>query len=77
MVLTHAGLWSLGGVAAGLVGALLAGRALESLLYNIGPADVRTLAGAAAGLLLVVLFAAWLPSRRAARVDPTRSLRQV
>ena len=63
------------GVAAGLVGALLGGGALRSLLYGVGPQDPATLA-AVTGVLLAVVFAAtFLPARRASRVPPSEALR--
>src|SRR4029079_10113016 len=58
------------GVALGLGGAFVLTRQLQSLLYGITPHDPTTLAGATVLLLLVGLAAAWLPARRASRVDP-------
>jgi predicted permease len=51
------------------------GQAVRSLLYGVTPADLPTLLGGAALLGLVGLMAAWLPARRAAKVDPGLSLR--
>lgn len=63
----------------GLVPGLLAGawlsRVLESRLYGIGRLDGGTYVIGAATLLVVVLFASWLPARRAMRVEPTIALR--
>ena len=59
----------------GLGGAVLAGRAMTSLLYQIGPGDPLALGGAAVVLCTIGLVAAWLPARRAARLDPLRALR--
>ena len=63
------------GVALGAVAAIWTSRFLTSLLFGIAPTDVTTLAGVAALLLLVGASAAWLPARRAARVDPLVALR--
>lgn len=63
------------GLAIGLTGALLIGRLLEGLLYEVSPADPATIGTMTALLLLVALLASWLPARRAARVDPMTVLR--
>jgi len=63
------------GLIIGLPLALAAGRLLRSQLHQIHPADPLTLAAVSLLLLLTALFACWLPSRRAARVDPIIALR--
>jgi putative ABC transport system permease protein len=63
------------GVAAGLVGALALTRWLGALLYQIPPTDLLTYAGAGGLLLATAVAAAWLPARRATRVDPVAALR--
>jgi putative ABC transport system permease protein len=63
------------GVALGLAGALVAGGALRSLLFGVQPTDPSTLALAALCLLATAAAAAYLPARRAARVEPTTALR--
>jgi len=63
------------GLAGGLVLALGAGQLLRSQLVGVGPRDPVTYLGIAALLALVGLAAAWLPARRAARVDPMVALR--
>jgi ABC-type antimicrobial peptide transport system permease subunit len=62
------------GVAAGLVGALAAGRVLEALLFQVRSHDPITIASVAAVMIAVSLLASALPARRAARVDPSRAL---
>jgi len=62
------------GAAVGLLGALALGRAVASLLYGVAPADPLVLGSVTAALLAVALLAAWLPARRAARVDPIIAL---
>jgi predicted permease len=59
----------------GLPAAVGLGQAVRSLLYGVTPADIPTLLGGAALLGVVGLLAAWLPARRAAKVDPGLSLR--
>jgi putative ABC transport system permease protein len=63
------------GIGLGLAGALAATRALQSLLFGVGTADPATLAAVCALLAAVVAAAAYLPARRAARVDPMVALR--
>ena len=58
------------GVAAGLAGALVLGRWLETLAFGIAPSDPRILTASAVVLALVALVAAWLPAQRATRVEP-------
>jgi ABC-type antimicrobial peptide transport system permease subunit len=64
-----------GGIAAGLIGALIAARLMSSLLYRLEPADPATLLGTMFLLLVVAILAAYAPARRASRVDPMASLR--
>ena len=49
---------------------------LRSLLQGVEPTDPLTLASGAGALLLAALAAAYLPARRATRIDPTTALRQ-
>jgi ABC-type antimicrobial peptide transport system permease subunit len=63
------------GIVLGLVAALGATRLLASYLYGVTPTDGRTFAVAVTLLMTTALVAAWLPSWRAARVDPTLALR--
>ncbi len=63
------------GLLIGLAVALVATRALSSLLYGVEPTDPGTLASVMAILGGVALVACYLPARRATTVDPVRSLR--
>jgi predicted permease len=63
------------GTAGGVLGALALGRTAEGLLYGISAADVPTIAGVSATLLLVALLASYLPARQATRVDPLTALK--
>ena len=76
MVLIEAAVLVAGGVAAGAVLAVLAGRGSESLLFGLSPTDVTTFAIAAALLAAVALVASAVPALRASRVDPMMALRQ-
>jgi predicted permease len=68
--LVAAGLAMGGGLAYGV------SRLIDSRLYGVAPQDPLTLAAATGLLLLVALSAAYLPARRASRVDPMVALRQ-
>jgi putative ABC transport system permease protein len=63
------------GSAVGLVIFLLISRLLQSQLYEVRATDPLLLALAGAVLLGTAWFAAWLPARRAASVDPVVALR--
>lgn len=63
------------GLGLGLLGALHATDYLESLLYNVSTTDPLTYAGVTAILAMAALVAAYLPARRASRVDPMTVLR--
>jgi ABC-type antimicrobial peptide transport system permease subunit len=63
------------GVIAGLGLSFLIGQALDSLLFGVDATDPATLAGAAVLLLATAALAAWIPARRASRVDAAVSLR--
>ena len=64
-----------GGAVLGLVGAWYGARLLRSLLFGVKDHDPWLLALAAVLLLAVAFLAAWIPARRAARVDPMVALR--
>jgi putative ABC transport system permease protein len=63
------------GLVAGLAGALAVTRVLGSLLFGVTATDPLTYAAVCAVLIAVVLLAAYLPARRATRMDPLVALR--
>ena len=70
------GLWLTGiGVGCGLIAAFAAMRLMSSLLFNVNPVDPVTYAAVTAGVLVTAYLACYLPSRRAATVNPVDSLR--
>jgi ABC-type antimicrobial peptide transport system permease subunit len=65
----------LAGLAIGLLGALLASRALEALLRGVAPFDPLTFGVATASLWLVAFMACAVPAFGAARLNPSALLR--
>jgi ABC-type antimicrobial peptide transport system permease subunit len=63
------------GIALGLPVALALARVTRSLIFGIEPRDPATMIAAALLLLAVATLAAWIPARRAARIDPMEALR--
>lgn len=79
LVLSQTVPFVLGGVAAGVAVALGLTRALSALiagmLYGVNQTDIAILAGATLLLIATALLAAFLPARRASRIDPMVALR--
>jgi predicted permease len=70
-------LWMVGtGVLIGLPCAYATARFLKAALFRLEPFDPGTTVVAVAALLAVALVAAWVPARRAARIDPMLALRE-
>ncbi len=63
------------GLILGIVAALISARWMSSLLYGVGSADPMTLVGACVLFGGAALVASYIPSRRAAAVDPSVALR--
>jgi putative ABC transport system permease protein len=64
------------GLALGVAGALALGRVVASFIYGIASYDPLTFAAVAALLATVALLASIIPAFRAARIEPTRALRE-
>jgi ABC-type antimicrobial peptide transport system permease subunit len=63
------------GVGIGLLASMGLARVIGRLLYGVSPTDLPTYAAVSVLWLSVALTACYLPARRAARVDPTVTLR--
>lgn len=75
MVLAHGRRLTLAGIALGVAAALAVSRLMQQALFEVDPADPRIYLALSVTLLLVAEFAAWLPARRATRIDPVIALR--
>jgi ABC-type antimicrobial peptide transport system permease subunit len=70
------GVWiALAGLTVGLLAAWTLRRLVQSMLFGVAPDDALTFAGVALLVGAVSLLAAFLPARRAARIDPAAALR--
>ncbi len=75
-LILHESVWPVvAGLAAGLAGALALTRLIESMLFGLTPRDPVTYGMSATLLLASAIVAAWIPSRRAAQLDPMTVLR--
>jgi len=74
LVLRHGLVLATAGIAVGLAAAFGLSRLMGALLYGVQPFDPVTFAVAGCGAALLALSASWLPARRAARVDPVKTL---
>ncbi len=75
MVMREGLKYSVAGIGAGLVFALIATRLLASELYGVSPLDPATFAAAALVMGAATLSACYVPTRRAMKVDPLVALR--
>ncbi len=74
-IVREAGLLALAGIGLGLPVVLALARVIRNQLYGVAPTDPWILGGAAVLLAIVATLAAWIPARRAARMDPMLALR--
>lgn len=63
------------GVIVGIAGAVGVTRVLQRFLFGVTPTDPIAFTTVTALLIVVGLIAAWLPARRATRIDPCVALR--
>jgi putative ABC transport system permease protein len=75
MVLREGRVPILAGLAVGAVGAVLSEDLLAALLFEVRPTDATVFATAGITLIVIGVFANYLPARRAGRVDPIVALR--
>jgi putative ABC transport system permease protein len=75
LVVRQAVLLAAGGLIAGLLLALLTGRLIAGLLFGVEPEDPATYVSVVGLLMLIALIAAYLPARRASRINPIAALR--
>ena len=75
LVLRESLLLVFAGLVLGVPAAIFAARLISSQLFGVTPADVITLIGAGLVLAAVALVAAYVPARRAMKVDPLKALR--
>ena len=75
-LVTHeGGRLAVAGIALGIAGAMATSRALGALLFGVSATDPLTFVAAAVGLAIAGVAAAYVPARRASRIDPVVLLR--
>ena len=75
LVLASSAMLTVPGLLIGLVASLLATRLLSSFLFQVQAIDPVTFVGASIVLLIVALVAAYVPARRAGRIDPVITMK--
>jgi ABC-type antimicrobial peptide transport system permease subunit len=75
MILRESSWLLVGGLGIGALLAFGSLRLIESRLFGLSPTDPAAFGAAAVLLAVVALAAAWLPARRASRVDPLVAIR--
>ena len=75
MFVRHSVLLAAIGVACGVAIAIPLGRFMTTLLYQVAPLDLITYVIAVSVLIAAAMLAAYLPARRATRIDPGAALR--
>jgi predicted permease len=75
MIMANVARWTAAGAFLGLLGSWYAVKLLQSLLFQVSVRDPWPTGAALALLLLAGFVAAWIPARRAMRIDPIEALR--
>ncbi len=75
MMLSKAMVYVSAGLVVGLAGAYALSRYVKTFLFQVEPGDLRVYLATGALLVAIGLLAAWIPSRRASKVDPIIALR--
>jgi ABC-type antimicrobial peptide transport system permease subunit len=75
MVLREGGILMLAGLGLGLILGLTLAHLAQSIFYNVSPVDSISIGSTIVILTVVSLVAAWIPARRAAKIDPMEALR--
>lgn len=75
LVLRYGGGTALIGTVLGIAGAFALSKVLKAYLFQVEPTDIQTFALTPALLLIAVLFACYIPARRAMRIDPAQCLK--
>jgi ABC-type antimicrobial peptide transport system permease subunit len=76
MVLSEGLRMSFAGLALGIAGALALTRLISSFLFGVSVTDAATFVSVCAVLIAAACAAAWIPARRAIKIDPAVALRQ-
>jgi putative ABC transport system permease protein len=74
LIMREGGRITIAGIGGGLAIGLFAARSLATILYDVPPTDAVSLAAAALVLSAAAMAACYVPARRAARIDPARTL---
>jgi putative ABC transport system permease protein len=75
LLLKEGMLLAIAGLVLGLGGTYFVGRAMRSVLYQVGAIDFASVGAVAVVLLVAAILACYLPARRATRIDPMTALR--
>ena len=75
MILRECVVLLVAGLAVGVPIALTSTRILKSLLYELSPLDPASISLAIAAVVCMTIGAAWLPARRATKIEPSQALR--